>query len=550
MDAACKTVPDEYSYEPIYDAAGKVIGQTVVRSLTNVHAHPTGQHFCVSNYWARGVQPIADFYKYWGFDYYTAATVTCPAGSYPPGVADGGSSSSSSVFSFETKTLACRCPRHAPANAAQTRCECPAGTQLNTAGTACVDHTLTLTNPPGDLEPTGITAGNPNSTKAMSVSVKSLSTGLPKNSAWVRVVLSAQPNASGGTAPLASLKGCTAASSAAGGYDCTTTATGYANFNFIAPSAPGNHTLTATCIAPACLSPQVTTVNVKCPAGMQPNAAGTACVEQYIIALSGLGGEVTPNATRAAYAQVTKSSDGSPKSGAQVVLSLTVIPEEDGYDHAIGHTAPHEGVLTPLSGTTGADGRLPFVFTAPSAGGTHTITATCTNCANAATDTITVPSCPIPPLTSPPFTDPVAEGFENGNRWRPDLLTPAYQEHLACVQNGITEAGGTYANGSAYRPTEYQQHLFEVVDKHRKLTKAGYISDHPECQALLNSVAGEMTAHSLRPRQPVAQRTSRHESGTAFDITPIGLTRTQMTPIYTSCGVTNTAVPGEAWHVQ
>ena len=118
------------------------------------------------------------------------------------------------------------------------------------------------------------------------------------------------------------------------------------------------------------------------------------------------------------------------------------------------------------------------------------------------------------------------------------------------MQNGIAAAGGSYANGSAYRPTEYQQHLFEVVDKHRELTQAGYMSDYPQCQALLNSVAAEMTAHSLRPGQPVARRRSRHESGTAFDVTPIGLTQAQMIPIYTSCGVTNTAVAGEAWHVQ
>ena len=364
--------------------------------------------------------------------------------------------------------------------------------------------------------------------------------------------------------------------------------------SFLLPVLPGGTKInsaafaSANCTCNGLFVPDAaaTSCVLQCPTGQQLNAAGTACVftpvcpahahrtylpsppcdcdtgyvwdttrtqclpEQYTIALSGLGGEVIPNATRAAYAQVINNSNGLPKSGAQVALSLTVVPEEDGYDHAIGHTAPHEGGLTPLSGTTGTDGRLPFVFTAPSAGGTHTITATCTNCANAATDTITVPSCPIPPLTSPPFTDPVAEGFENGNRWRPDLLTPVYQEHLACVQNGIAAAGGSYANGSAYRPTEYQQHLFEVVDKHRELTQAGYMSDYPQCQALLNSVAAEMTAHSLRPGQPVARRRSRHESGTAFDVTPIGLTQAQMIPIYTSCGVTNTAVAGEAWHVQ
>jgi D-alanyl-D-alanine carboxypeptidase len=157
--------------------------------------------------------------------------------------------------------------------------------------------------------------------------------------------------------------------------------------------------------------------------------------------------------------------------------------------------------------------------------------------------------CPIPPLT--PLTDQAAIDFEGGNRWRPDLLTPAYQTKLSCVQNGITNRGGSYANTSAYRPTQYQRHLSEIVSKERDLTVAGYMDAHPECQALLNSVTGQMAAHGLRHRQAVAApNTSRHESGTAFDVTPIGLTDAQIAPIYSSCGVSNAVVAGERWHVQ
>lgn len=157
--------------------------------------------------------------------------------------------------------------------------------------------------------------------------------------------------------------------------------------------------------------------------------------------------------------------------------------------------------------------------------------------------------CPIPPLT--PLTDQAAIDFESGNSWRPDLLTPAYQIKLSCVQNGITNRGGRYANTSAYRPTQYQRHLSEIVGKERDLTVAGYMDAHPECQALLNTVTGEMAAHHLRHRQAVAApNTSRHESGTAFDVTPIGLTDAQIAPIYSSCGVSNAVVAGERWHVQ
>src|SRR3989338_3750736 len=145
-------------------------------------------------------------------------------------------------------------------------------------------------------------------------------------------------------------------------------------------------------------------------------------------------------------------------------------------------------------------------------------------------------------MDTPPFSAPVAQGFENGNRWRPDLLTADYQTKLACVQNAITVAGGTYTGTSAYRPFQYQQHLFEIVDKDYDLD-TDYIVAHPECQALRNKVTGEMGGHGLKFNQLVADPgTSRHESGTAFDLTPYGLTDAQLAPIYAGCGVSHTAV--------
>jgi D-alanyl-D-alanine carboxypeptidase len=156
--------------------------------------------------------------------------------------------------------------------------------------------------------------------------------------------------------------------------------------------------------------------------------------------------------------------------------------------------------------------------------------------------------CPVPVLTD--MTDPVALGFESGNRWRPDLLTLDYQTKLSCVQDGITAAGGTYANGSAYRPTQYQRHLFEIIDRDGRLNPR-YMSTHPECQALRATISSEMSGHQLSSGQLVATPgTSRHESGTAFDVTPISLSSAQLNVINTNCGVTHTAVPGEPWHHQ
>ena len=111
-----------------------------------------------------------------------------------------------------------------------------------------------------------------------------------------------------------------------------------------------------------------------------------------------------------------------------------------------------------------------------------------------------------------------------GDRWRPDLLTGGYPTKLACVQNAITAAGGTYTPTSAYRPFQYQQHFYEIVQKDKELYP-GYMALHPECQALRDKVTGEMGGHDLKPNQAVAAPgTSRHESGTAFDLTPHGLT--------------------------
>lgn len=129
-------------------------------------------------------------------------------------------------------------------------------------------------------------------------------------------------------------------------------------------------------------------------------------------------------------------------------------------------------------------------------------------------------------------------------------MTADYQTKLACVQGAITAAGGTYTLTSAYRPTQYQQHLFEIVRKDFDLN-TDVMSAHPECQTLRAQVTQEMTGHALGYNQLVATPgTSRHESGTAFDLTPHGLTDAQLVPIYAGCGVSHTAVSSEPWHVQ
>jgi hypothetical protein len=193
---------------------------------------------------------------------------------------------------------------------------------------------------------------------------------------------------------------------------------------------------------------------------------------------------------------------------------------------------------------------------------TGTVTCTCTDPYvpdSMGTSCVPAPvsTCTVPPLTE--LTDPVAIDFDNNpsHRWRPDLLTPVFQEHLTCVENAITARGGSYVGTSAYRPYQYQRHLYEIVKNDGDLNPK-YMIAHPECQPLRDEITREMgndkgppPGHGLTPGQEVATPgTSRHESGTAFDLTPSGLTAAQLAPIYPGCGVTHKAVRNEPWHTQ
>jgi len=215
-----------------------------------------------------------------------------------------------------------------------------------------------------------------------------------------------------------------------------------------------------------------------------------------------------------AYAKVTKS-DGSAKSGAQVTLTLTVVPELAGqlpitYTGTLSAYAVSTGSTT-YSEATGTDGKLPFVFKAPVAGGLHTITATCTNCTNQETGTITVPGCSVEDL--PPITDPEVQLFEdNPDRSDETRLTDRMKEALACLKRDV--AAGSPNVGSAYRPPAYNQHLIEVWKKWAKLED----NKEPACAALKTKIQGHFKTHKLKETQePVVG--SRHIRGEAVDVT-------------------------------
>jgi len=244
-----------------------------------------------------------------------------------------------------------------------------------------------------------------------------------------------------------------------------------------------------------------------CDPGYEFDAAGTSCIlEQYTISLVGLGGEVMPGETRDACALVTKS-DGSAKSGAEVILSLDVIPELKGQ-----LPVTYTGTLSTYDGATGTDGRLSFEFRAPEAGGEHIITAGCVGCTNVAQGTIKVPGCSVDDL--PPITDPEVQLFEdNPDRSDETRLTPRMKTELACLKTAA--AAGSPKVGSAYRPPAYNQHLIDVWKKWVRELKD---NANPACTVLKTKIHEHFQRHGLLESQPPVPG-SLHTLGEAVDVT-------------------------------
>lgn len=93
-------------------------------------------------------------------------------------------------------------------------------------------------------------------------------------------------------------------------------------------------------------------------------------------------------------------SDGRPKSGSAIRLSLEVVANSGGHDH---HDANRpKGRLSSSSGTTDANGEFKFTFQAPEVSGIHTIKATCTGCSNEATHEIKVKVPDLVPINPNP----------------------------------------------------------------------------------------------------------------------------------------------------
>jgi hypothetical protein len=304
-----------------------------------------------------------------------------------------------------------------------------------------------------------------------------------------------------------------------------------------------------------------------------PDGTKTKCVpEPLTIALVGLGVEVMPTKKlETAYALVTKSG-GSPKSGAQVTLILTVVPE-----NGEPIRANNVGSISPNGGSTDSYGKLSFVFTAPTAGGIHTVHAGCVNCTNVAEGTIKVPGCSVDDLTdvkdippNDPDVLPLTLDLEDGIDGY-SLLSPATQAAEQCLAGRINTVVGPpstsgYKVTSTIRTLAYQAHLRNVWDKFWELK--GKVESDPtiqqSCQTLITKVEGEMGFHLTQNptikreqcsaslgrahciRSGPAQTDPKHTRNIAFDISSDAVTNFEdsLTPPRTvqeeanTCGLT------------
>lgn len=154
-------------------------------------------------------------------------------------------------------------------------------------------------------------------------------------------------------------------------------------------------------------------------------------------------------------------------------------------------------------------------------------------------------ACPAP-LTSPPFTDSLAQQMEDGLTVVWDNTDSRLQP---CVRKfiGLIGAAGSARVTSAYRPQAYQAHLREIWDRWCAQNLRSNAS--PSCSSLKSTVSAEVTKHfgSSWSCGSVGA-TSRHTSGTGVDIS--GINQRSMTVVQAaaqSC-LTWQNYPGDPYH--
>jgi len=118
--------------------------------------------------------------------------------------------------------------------------------------------------------------------------------------------------------------------------------------------------------------------------------------------------------------------------------------------------------------------------------------------------------CPVDPLK--PVTDPDAIRMENGDDVILDKLSTDTQTALSCLRTEIAKSHGTLTVTSAYRSQAYQDHLYEIFDKRKKLSKI--LKKFPQCEEIFNNIDAENNRHKLKNK---VGKNSKHGKGDAFD---------------------------------
>lgn len=134
-----------------------------------------------------------------------------------------------------------------------------------------------------------------------------------------------------------------------------------------------------------------------------------------------------------------------------------------------------------------------------------------------------VPPVTVPPVTPPTtggactpltvMTDPLSLRMEGGTNVIWDNTDPNLK---ACANKFIGIVGGSIT--SAYRPQQYQTHLWELHD--RWCTQHLSSNTDPNCSVFKSNVSSEISKHSLGACKLVGV-TSNHKAGKAVDISGI-----------------------------
>ena len=138
--------------------------------------------------------------------------------------------------------------------------------------------------------------------------------------------------------------------------------------------------------------------------------------------------------------------------------------------------------------------------------------------------------CPIDPLK--PITDPEAIRMENGENVILDKLSTETQTALSCLKGEVAKARGSVSVTSAYRPQAYQDHLYEIFQKRKKVQKIA--KKFQQCDALATNLDNENDKHRLKGK---VGKNSKHGKGDAFDANWVGISDDQLDTAAKKCSL-------------